>query len=344
MTAAQGKALLDALPDRSRTVAIVAISTGMRIGELLALRPEDFHRDTMTISVTKSAALVAEGGSSRVADRRVKSTKTKSGRREVPLFPGVADAVDDHIARFGVSPEGYLFTSERSPHSWLTYRAFWGSGGDPRRLQEQDPDFPTVKTHDLRKTFGSWMVANPNVTPMETARVLGHKNVAMTLDIYAQEIDGRSAIPAAQAEMANLFGLNGSKALPDGEIIDAEIIETATVCAECGIPMPTWPKGWRFDDDSAWCPDCSVKEVPMRLFVYEPGEPGYISASFAMADETWREIERRGLSGRGESGVPAMSKHGRLLRRDQVPWEVLAEWESGDDSAFLAAAPVLRLV
>ena len=57
-----------------------------------------------------------------------------------------------------------------------------------------------------------------------------------------------------------------------------------------------------------------------------------------MADQTWREIERRGLSGRGESGVPAMSKHGRLLRRDQVPWEVLAEWESGDDSAFFSRA------
>lgn len=39
-----------------------------------------------------------------------------------------------------------------------------------------------------------------------------------------------------------------------------------------------------------------------------------------------------------------ISEHGRLLPREQVPAEVLAAWESGDDSAFLQTAPVLRLV
>ena len=58
------------------------------------------------------------------------------------------------------------------------------------------------------------MVANPNVTPMEPARVLGHKDAAMTSNVYAQEIPDAPEIPAAQAEMANLFGLNGCEGAP----------------------------------------------------------------------------------------------------------------------------------
>jgi hypothetical protein len=78
----------------------------------------------------------------------------------------------------------------------------------------------------------------------------------------------------------------------------------------------------------------------MRLYVYEPGPPAHVSAEFVMPDETWRELTHRGLSGRGETGVSNMSEHGRLVPRDQVPAEVLAAWESCDDSAFLQTAPV----
>jgi integrase len=242
LTGAQGQLLLEALPERYKTVAIVGISTGMRIGEILALRPEDFHRDTMTISVTKSVSTVAQGGSLLIADRKTKGTKTKAGRREVPLFPGVLAAVDDHIERFGISPEGYLFTTYLAPHSWLSYGAFKQAWDQTvRRLRtdddavprfgrhrhHRDPDFPDVKIHDMRKTFGSWMVANPNVTPMEAARVLGHKNASITLDVYAQLIDGRSAIPAAQSEMLNLFGIGDPKelapAIIEGEVVDGEL-------------------------------------------------------------------------------------------------------------------------
>ena len=75
----------------------------------------------------------------------------------------------------------------------------------------------------------------------------------------------------------------------------------------------------------------------MRLFVYEPGPPGHISAEFAKRDGHWRELEGRRLSGHAEAGTPPMSEHARILPRDQVPTEALAAWEAGDDSAYESA-------
>ena len=87
------------------------------------------------------------------------------------------------------------------------------------------------------------------------------------------------------------------------------------------------------------------REGRMRLYVYQPGPPGYISAEFAMPDRQWRELEGRRLSGHAEAGTPPMSEHSRILPRDQVPTDVLAAWEAGDDTGFEEAnEEPLRLV
>jgi integrase len=225
LTGPQMAMLLDALPDRYRTLVLILLTTGMRIGEALALRPEDVRQDLMTISVTKSVGVVSPKGSYLKKDRQPDRPKTSAGVRTVPLMPVTLAAIDDHIARFGLSPEGYLFTTLIRPHGWLSYPVFqWTWQRTVRQLREQDENFPPIRVHDLRKTFGAWMVANPNVTPMEAAKVLGHTDAAITLNIYAPLIPGRSAIPAAAAEMVKLLGLPETKELVP-EIVDGEIVE-----------------------------------------------------------------------------------------------------------------------
>jgi integrase len=46
-----------------------------------------------------------------------------------------------------------------------------------------------VTTHDLRKTFISHLIVGLGLDPVRVARIAGHSNVAVTLNVYAEEFD-----------------------------------------------------------------------------------------------------------------------------------------------------------
>ena len=73
--------LLNSLSEPCRTLVVIAVLTGLRIGELLALRWKhiDFIRDAIHVRET-----VYEG--------RFGSPKTKSSRRDVPMSQPVREA------------------------------------------------------------------------------------------------------------------------------------------------------------------------------------------------------------------------------------------------------------
>jgi integrase len=90
--------LLKALDGPAYTLVLSAVLTGMRIGELLALRWKNVDFQRKVIRVREA---VYEG--------HVSTPKTRSGLRDVPIGPALEHALREHIARSRIADDSLVF-------------------------------------------------------------------------------------------------------------------------------------------------------------------------------------------------------------------------------------------
>ncbi|WP_037178382.1 tyrosine-type recombinase/integrase [Rhodococcus sp. UNC363MFTsu5.1] len=177
---------VDIRPEVIRFLAL----TGLRWGEMAALRVSDF--DMLRRRVTISRA-VAE-----VKGKLVWSTPKTHERRSVP-FPRIL--VDELSALMrGKGRDALVFASaEGEALRVSTYRPrvfapavkrLQKAAEDARDEEKAQtgeavtPEFPTVTPHDLRHTAASLAIsAGANVKAVQ--KMLGHAKASMTLDVYA---------------------------------------------------------------------------------------------------------------------------------------------------------------
>src|SRR5262249_41187553 len=198
----QARTLLAAVEgERLYTLYAAALATGMRQGELLALRWRDLDLDSGFLAVRRSVRFVS--GTGFVFD----APKTKRGRRTIGLSPAVCVALQEHRqaqgvekARLGAAweyPELVFPTSVGTPiqGSWLL-----------RHLRQRLPraGLPAIRFHDLRHTAATILLSH-NVNPKVVSEMLGHSSVAITLDIYSHVLPHMQHDAAATMAQA-LFG------------------------------------------------------------------------------------------------------------------------------------------
>jgi len=185
-------AKLDGLP--VCTPAIVALHTGMRRGELLALRWPDVDFARKMIKVHAALEQTVGHGV------RFKGPKTKSGVRLISLPGIVTDTLREHRRQqlevrialgLGKAPDDALvFPSPGTERPWApdSFSAAWGDLG------------LNISFHELRHTHASMLIAL-GVPITEIAHRLGHASPATTLSIYAHlfEKDNSRAAAAINA-------------------------------------------------------------------------------------------------------------------------------------------------
>lgn len=187
LTPCQVQAVLRGLQDRSvYPVLVTALSTGMRRGELLALRWRDVDLDRARIRVEQSLEQTKAGG------LRIKSPKTKHGRRSITLPASAVTVLRNHwkarqeirlFVGIGKSPAGELLFGRwdqaandfvaRSPNS-LTKE--WKEAIRATKL-------PRVTLHSLRHTHASHLIAS-GMDVLAISRRLGHGSPTITLGVY----------------------------------------------------------------------------------------------------------------------------------------------------------------
>jgi integrase len=176
LTHAQVVALASAV-ERDGTVVRFLAYTGLRWGEMAALRVCDFdmlrRRVNVSQSVTESGGLVWTPG------------KTHE-RRSVPFPAVLADELSALMV--GKTREALVFTDMRGGvlrnSNWRA-RVFTPAVA---ACQKSDESFPTITPHDLRHTAASVAIsAGANVKAVQ--RMLGHARASMTLDTYADLFD-----------------------------------------------------------------------------------------------------------------------------------------------------------
>jgi integrase len=170
---AEVEALLRAVPEdrfasTDRTVYLVAAMTGLRQGELVALRWSDVDWAAARIRVRRNYTREAFG-----------TPKSRRGSRSVPMADRVAGALERHFKTSAYQADRDLvFAHPESGHPLdasalrIRYKAALKSAG----LRE-------VRFHDLRHTFGTYCAAAG--VPMRTLQEwMGHAQL-QTTEIYA---------------------------------------------------------------------------------------------------------------------------------------------------------------
>lgn len=162
---------------RHSTLVLVLAYTGLRWGEVTALRVRNVDAGRRRLTVEENAVLV--GWETHVG------TPKSHERRSVPYPEQLAPLIDEGCA--GKPSDGLLFgngvthmKNDSDAQSWFATAV--------RRAQAIDPLMPRVTPHDLRHTAASLAVSSgANVKAVQ--RMLGHASAAMTLDTYADLFD-----------------------------------------------------------------------------------------------------------------------------------------------------------
>ena len=180
--------------DRLEALWVLALSTGLRRGELLGLSWGDIDLERRQLRVTKALQRVTGKGLVLV------ETKTRRGRRSIILPIGTVEALRRHrahqaeerlIAGAGWKQSDFVFTSARGTPldgDNMISRPF-------ARLLERC-GLPAMRFHDLRHSCASLLLAQ-GVAPRVVMETLGHSRIAVTLDTYTH------VLPALQREAAD---------------------------------------------------------------------------------------------------------------------------------------------
>lgn len=184
----QMKMILDYLienPSNAALGVLIALATGMRIGELCALRFSDVDFDKGVIHITKTVERIAKlsgmESNSKMETKLIESTpKTKNSRRDVPITPKLKKMLKAFSA---VSkPEYYISSGSIHCCEPRTFR------NQAARLIEASGVSPVLKFHALRHTFASTLIEN-HIDPKTVSSILGHSDVSITLNLYVHPSD-----------------------------------------------------------------------------------------------------------------------------------------------------------
>jgi integrase len=174
--------LATAVGDRLEALYVLALTTGMREGELLALRWQDVNLAAATLQVR--ATLQCLGGRLELAE-----PKSARSRRRIALSAVAVTALQHHWER--QQAERQLLGPVWDTASDLVFPNSIGKPINPSNLvcREFHPllkkaGLPRMRFHDLRHTAAS-LLLNRGVNIKVVSEMLGHADVSMTLRVYA---------------------------------------------------------------------------------------------------------------------------------------------------------------
>jgi integrase len=179
-------ALIDGVPDRWSAVIVLGAGTGVRVSEALGLTNDRVDWMRRTVTIDRQLVGVRDGLPvfGPVKDRRNRP-------RTIPLPDMVVATLVDHVRRYGLGPEGLLFTNrDGEPIRRTTFSDMWRTKARPLGIPEGDG------FHQLRHYYASLLIRHGESVKVVQER-LGHASAVETLDTYSHlwpdEADGTRA-------------------------------------------------------------------------------------------------------------------------------------------------------
>ena len=192
LTPMQEKQLMDECSPRWRLFFLVALSTGLRRGEMIGLRWGDVSLIEEVIDVRRSICPYDD-----IDDDESLTTKTEAGERVVPLFPDAVAALGE-LYRLAVSTDDdapVFCTVECKPAMPGRRASVAGGVLIPRmvtkafRRYADRAGLTEITLHDLRHTTITRLM-NQGATIDIVAAIAGHSKTSTTTDVYGHRQRG----------------------------------------------------------------------------------------------------------------------------------------------------------
>lgn len=152
---------------------LIALHTGMRMGEINGLKPEDVDLKNRLLYVRRT---IARGKNYQVVIHE--KPKTKAGERSIPISKAVFPVLEDALKKYRKNKDGLLFYDFKMMRPISTamvnnaFHRICDKAGIPHRGQ-----------HGLRHTFATRSI-EAGVPAAVLAKWLGHTDVSITLNTY----------------------------------------------------------------------------------------------------------------------------------------------------------------
>jgi len=153
----------------------ICLSTGMRIGEICALKWCDFNLQSETISINRTVEriyLIDED--KRHTELIISTPKTKNSMREIPMSHELVKLIRPLMKI--MNNDYYILTNESKPTEPRTYRNYY------KQLLKK-LDIPDLKFHGLRHSFATRCIES-QCDYKTVSVILGHSNISTTLNLY----------------------------------------------------------------------------------------------------------------------------------------------------------------
>lgn len=153
---------------------LISLYTGMRMGEVNALKPKDIDLKKKMIHV-HSTVSIGENFKSFVKE----DTKTEAGIRDIPISKQVEPVLNDALANYIENPQGLLFYDHDHDKVITTCQV---NSFFTRICQKCDIN--VGGQHALRHTFATRCI-EADIQAVVLKNWLGHTDIHITLDTYA---------------------------------------------------------------------------------------------------------------------------------------------------------------
>lgn len=154
---------------------IICLCTGLRIGELCALKWNSFNLEDNIIKVRHTVQRIY------VVDEEIKYTKvvvnepkTKESNRDIPLSAELIKIIKPLMKV--VNSDFYVLSNDEKPTEPRTYRNYY------KKVLKQ-LDIPYLKFHGLRHSFATRCIESKNSVKTVSV-ILGHSNITTTMNLY----------------------------------------------------------------------------------------------------------------------------------------------------------------
>lgn len=210
-------ALLPIISPHYQPFFMLLFGTGLRFGEAIALRPQDFNLATHPPTLTVSRAWQHGGGWG--------PPKTERANRTISIPTAVVDAVRPLVTR--AKTNELVFTNNRGARisentMWENWERWRKLANDADRCAERSvkPLGKIPRMHDLRHSHASHMLST-GMNMFDLQHRLGHESIKTTADRYGH------LMPEAQIQALKAANLafEPESAAVAGEVDDTALIE-----------------------------------------------------------------------------------------------------------------------
>ena len=162
--------IIDSMPEKIKAFYAIGFFSGMRVGEIIALKTSDIDLKNRIIKVTKSKMKGIVG-----------KTKNKSSIRDVEIIDALYPILQNHLKHYTMNGDMFI-TKDNVPYTnyETLKKVYWEPVLRKLNIQYRNQ-------YQMRHTFASLMISNgENI--LWVSKTLGHADSNTTLAYYAKYI------------------------------------------------------------------------------------------------------------------------------------------------------------